>query len=74
MREKERESQSASQTDRQSERDRDFIQTTESSVSLWEAGIAQWLKHWTFDQKVVGLSPDRRISVSGVNFLCRLLF
>ena len=36
-------------------------------------GIAQWLEHWTRDQKVVGSNPCRssgRIFFSRVNFLC----
>ena len=44
---------------------------------LLGAGIAQWLEHWTCDQKVVGSSPGRsggRIFFSRVNCLCWLLF
>ena len=36
----------------------------------WEAGIAQWLEHWTRDQMVIGSSPSRsggRILFSRVN-------
>ena len=45
-------------------------------VNLW-AGIAQWLEHWTWDWKVVGLNPcwsSGRIFFSRVDFLCWLLF
>ena len=41
------------------------------------AGIAQWLEHWTRDRKVMGSNPCKssgRIFLSGVNFLCWLLF
>ena len=34
------------------------------------AWIAQWLEHWTCDQKLQCLSPSRRIFFSRVNFLC----
>ena len=43
----------------------------------WGAGIAQWLELRTHDWKVAGLNPCRssgRISFSGVDFLCWLLF
>ena len=42
-----------------------------------EAGIAQWLEHWTHDWKVAGLNTCRsggRIFFSRVDFLCWPLF
>ena len=44
---------------------------------VWMAGIAQWLEQRTPDWKVVGSNPcwsGGRIFLSGVNFLCWLLF
>ena len=48
-----------------------------SNIKNGWVGIAQWLEHWTHDQKVPGLSPSRssrRIFFTWVNFLCWLLF
>ena len=43
----------------------------------WGVGIAQWLEHWTHDQKILSLSLGRsggRTFFSRVNLLCWLLF